>query len=132
MPATKRLNPQMDIKPFEEKLDKSIDSLKAIDGLNYQRFDMDPEAPEESSESIASFTKTVREGPGNGSNWDAHFFGAGLKLIPSLTPLFEELVNTVVTEGTARPKIMFSANAADHLEVVRRRLKESEMAKPAG
>lgn len=124
MPATKRLNPQMDIGAFGQTLDKSIDSLKSVPGLYYQRFDLDPEASAESLESMASFMKTVQEGPTQGGQWDAHFIGAGLKLIPSLTPLFEDLLNTIVREGKTKPKIMFSANAADHLKVVRRRLSE--------
>lgn len=124
MPATKRLNPQMDITAFAQTLDKSIDSLKSLSGLNYHRFDLDPEASSESAESMASFMKTVRDGPAQGGQWDAHFIGAGLKLIPSLTPLFEDLLNTIVAEGKNKPRIMFSSNAADHLEVVRRRLSE--------
>ena len=124
MPATKRLNPQLDTTTFGQTLDKSINSLRSIPGLYYQRFDLDHEAPTESLESVAAFKKAVREGPPHGGQWDAHFIGAGLKLIPSLTPLFEDLLNTIVTEGRGKPRIMFSANAADHADVVRRRLPE--------
>lgn len=124
MPATKRLNPQLDTTLFGQTLDNSIDSLKTIPGLYYQRFDLDHEAPAESPESVAAFMKAVRKGPPEGGEWDAHFIGAGLKLIPSLTPLFEDLVNCMIAEGKGKPKIMFSANAADHAEVVKRRLLE--------
>lgn len=124
MPATKRLNPKLDTTLFGQTLDDSIKSLGTIPGLYYQRFDLDHEAPAESPESVASFKEAIKAGPPQGGEWDAHFFGAGLKLIPSLTPLFEDLLNTVVTEGKGRSKIMFSANAADHMEVVSRRLLE--------
>jgi hypothetical protein len=63
----------------------------------------DHEAPAESPESVASFMKTVQKG----GEWDAHFFGAGLRLVPSLTPHFEELVNIVIAEGKGNPKILF-------------------------
>ena len=119
MPATKRLNPQLDTIRFGQTLDSPIDSLKSIPGLYYQRFDLDHEAPAESPESVASFKKATKEGPPHGGVWDAHFIGAGLKIIPSLTPLFEDLINTIVTEGEGKPKLLFSANAADHAEVVK-------------
>lgn len=54
--------------------------------------------------------------------------GAGLRIIPSLTPLFEDIVNAVVVEGKGKARILFSANAADHAEVVKRRLPELEKA----
>ena len=127
MPATKRLNPQLDTALFGQTLDKSIDSLKSIPGLYYQRFDLDHEASADSAESVDSFMKAVRTGPPQGGRWDAHFIGAGLKLIPSLTPLFEELVNFIVTEGNGKQRILFSANAADHEQVVRRRLIELQL-----
>ncbi len=124
MPATKRLNPQMDIAAFEKALDHSISSLNAVPGLYYQRFDLDHEASSESSESVTAFKKTVGEGPPYGGKWDAHFIGAGLKLIPSLTPLFEDILNTAISTNEGKSKIMFSANAADHLAVVKRALPE--------
>ena len=129
IPATKRLNPQLDTTLFGQTLDRSIDSLKSIPGLYYQRFDIDHEAPAESPESMASFMNVVRQGTPEGGEWDAHFIGAGLKIIPSLTPLFEDLVNFIIAEGKGKPKIMFSANAADHAEVARRRLPELGAAK---
>lgn len=122
MPATKRLSPQLDTVAFGQKIDTSIERLKAIPGLYYHRFDLDHEAGPDSPESVAAFNKLVGEGPPHGGEWDAHFFGAGLRLIPALTPLLEDLVNTAFEAGKSKPKVMFSANAADHLEAVRRRL----------
>ena len=124
MPATKRLNPQLDTIKFGQMLDASIESLDKIPGLYYQRFDLDHDAKAESTESLSSFKTAVAQGPPHGGQWDAHFIGAGLKLIPSLTPLFEDIVNTVVEEGKGKAKVLFSSNAADHAEVVKRGLPE--------
>lgn len=129
MPATKRLNPQLDTTLFGQTLDESIDSLKPMPGLYSQRFDFDLEAPAESPESMGAFKKAVRKGPSGGGEWDAHFIGAGLKAIPSPTPLVEELVNFVVAEAKGQPRLLFSANAADHAQVVSRRLPELQSGK---
>ena len=107
MPASKRLNPKLDTTAFGQGIDKSVDSLKSIPGLYYHRFELDHEAPADSPESVAAFLKTVQKGTPEGGEWDAHFFGAGLRLVPALTPLFEELVNIVVAEGKGKPKILF-------------------------
>lgn len=132
MPATKRLNPNLDTAAFGKTLDTSIDGLKAIPGLYYQRFDLDHEAPAESPESVAAFKKVVKDGPPQGGEWNAYFLGAGLRIIPSLTPLFEDLVNTIIVQGKGKAKVMFSANAADHVQVVKRVLPELDAEQSSG
>ena len=90
MPATKRLNPQLDVVKFGDTLDKSIQSLDKIRGLYYQRFDLDHDAPSDSPESLASLQKTIKQGPPQGGEWDAYLYTISCpgcvqdELIPSL------------------------------------------------
>lgn len=74
MSATKRLNPQVDVQKFGQMLDNSIQSLDKIPGLYYQRFDLDHDAPSESPESLASFQRTIKQGPPQGGEWDAYVY----------------------------------------------------------
>ena len=127
MATTKRINANIDIVKFGKALDDSLNSLTTVPSLSFHRLDLDPNTPPESTESVESFKSLVRNGPLQGGEWDAHIIGAGLRVIPSLTLLFEDLMNTIVSTSKTEPKLMFSANAADHLEVVKRRTTELKM-----
>lgn len=127
MEASKRLNPAMDTTKFGKALQSSMDTLKSVPGLHHEIFWLDPVAAEDAPISTSSLKKLISQGPPQGGNWDAYLIGGGLKMIPSITPLFEDIINTIIASNTGKPKILFSANGMDHWEVAKRGFPELGM-----
>jgi hypothetical protein len=127
MEASKRMNPAMDTIKFGKALQSSMDTLHSVPGIYHKVFWLDPIAADDAEISTNSLKKLIRQGPPQGGQWDAYLIGGGLKMIAPLTPLFEDIINTIITSNAGKPKILFSANGMDHWEVAKRGFPELGM-----
>lgn len=127
MEYSKSLSPEMDTVRFGKMLEASMATLDGVPNLDNHRFDLDPREPDDSPASTESLMKVLRAGPPQGGHWDAHLIGAGVRRIPQLAELLEDIVNTAVTASGGRSKFLFSATGGDHWDVVKRGFPELGM-----
>ena len=129
MNYSKRMSPGMDEIAFGTMLDKSILTLKRVKNFNVTRFELDPDTPDSHPESTASLKNLMKQGPPQGGQWDAHLIGAGVRRMPQIVELFEEITNSIIATSGGRARVLFLQKGDDHLECVRRVLPELEVEK---
>ena len=69
----------------------------------------------------------MRQGPPQGGTWDGHIIGVGVRRVPQLTDLFEDVINTIIASSGGKSKVLFLQRGDDHLECVKRGFPELEV-----
>lgn len=127
MKYSKTMNPGMDAVAFGKTLDDSVATLKSVKNLYHHRFELDPSTPSEHPESTDSLKRFMRQGPPQGGTWDAHIIGVGVRRMPQLTDMFEDIVNAIISSSGGNSKVLFLQRGDDHLECVKRAFPELEV-----
>ncbi|KAJ8607780.1 hypothetical protein MRB53_040076 [Persea americana] len=117
--AASRLNPSLTKESFA-KIVSSMDKLDGKPGLKIRVAAIDPELKEDDADSVPSLLRTIESGPQQGEHWSAVLIGSGVRLLPPMVPVLENIVNTTSSSSEGRIKILFSTDAVDHGVVIKR------------
>lgn len=105
---------QLDPATLRDKVQRGIQKLSSVPGLEPETYFLDPEK----KEAVDEVEEKLRAGHG-GKPWSGVIVGWGVRAFADMSPLFESVVN-VVKDSSPESRLIFTDSTPNHLEAIQR------------